>query len=189
MFSLQPRTRFRRSFPVADQFAILKCEGGCRRGKCRWTNVRERARRTDQGRKTAYGGERLVREAAEFGHDSERVERRRNCGSRCRASWRRSTASRFSTRNWPRSACCGTAKQVLEVEISHLLLQQALAKQNVAVTQAGPRRRDLPCREAGRRRRQSTAIRTSTSGSRWPPKSRGSRRNSTCATRCGRRRR
>ncbi len=78
-------------------------------------------------------------------------------------------------------------EEVLEVEISHLLLQQALAKANVdghASRTSTPRSPTRPSWPAWSTRRASP---TSTSGSKSPRKSRAFRRTNTCATRSGRR--
>ena len=74
-------------------------------------NVREELTEQIKEGKLREVASELFEELQNAGDDSERLERSAASRSRCRASWRRSTASRFATRSWPRSACCGTARR------------------------------------------------------------------------------
>jgi len=115
---------------------------------------------------------RPVPEAASSGPDSNIWNDPRRCGNRCQAWWRRSTAIKFLYKSWPTIVMLRPLHDVLEVEISHLLLQEGRSARKT-----GPScKEDLDDENrhvrSSRHRRQARQARTSTNGSKWRRKSR-----------------
>ena len=127
VFALQPN-QISPIIPVGEQFAILKCEGQLPARNVPLETVRDELTEQIQEDKLRDVASKLFKQLQNAADDAKRVERsaaaRPDAGRRGHDQRRADSA----TRNWPRNACCGTAEEVLEVEISHLLLQQALAE-------------------------------------------------------------
>ena len=186
VFAMQPN-QISSIIPVGEQFAILKCEGQVPARNVPMETVRDEL--TEQIR------EGKLREVA-----SKRCSRNCRNSSTVQNVWndpqlRAQMPGVVATINGEQIPYSELAEEcllrygqeVLDVEISHLLLKQALAEGQSHRHRSGSQRGNRATRQSSPASSTKTARPTSPSGSRRPPKSRASRRTSTFAIRSGRR--
>ena len=128
VFALQPN-QISAIIPVGNQFAILKCEAHIPARNVPLDIVRDELAdriKEDKLRDVAAELFKKLQDSARF----KTFGTTRHCGSNARAVVATVNGEQIPYKELADECLLRHGKEVLEVEISHLLLQQALAKQN-----------------------------------------------------------